>query len=94
MNVLTPAVARNTPITAAFSSSSPSPHWSPQPLLQNLSKKLKPNDIESGIKFALMTGNWGLKIRSPCRFQGPTRHGIPDLVKSGVSEVVKSRCDY
>jgi DNA-directed RNA polymerase II subunit RPB2 len=30
-------------------------------LPQNLSKKLKPNDIESGIKFALMTGNWGLK---------------------------------
>ncbi len=30
-------------------------------LPQNLQNKLKPNDIESGIKFALSTGNWGLK---------------------------------
>ncbi len=30
-------------------------------LPKNLQNKLKPNDIESGIKFALSTGNWGLK---------------------------------
>lgn len=30
-------------------------------LPQNLSKKLKPNDIDTGIKYALATGNWGLK---------------------------------
>ena len=30
-------------------------------LPQNLSKKLKPNSIENDIKFALSTGNWGLK---------------------------------
>jgi len=30
-------------------------------LPQNLSKKLKPNSIENDIKYALGTGNWGLK---------------------------------
>ena len=30
-------------------------------LPQNLSKKLKPNSIENDIKFALSTGNWGLR---------------------------------
>lgn len=33
-------------------------------LSKNLANKLKPNDIESGIKFALSTGNWGLKSSS------------------------------
>lgn len=32
-------------------------------LSQNLSKKLKPNSIENDIKYALGTGNWGLKIK-------------------------------
>jgi DNA-directed RNA polymerase II subunit RPB2 len=33
-------------------------------LPQNLSKKLKPNSIENDIKFALSTGNWGLRNQS------------------------------
>ncbi len=36
-------------------------------LPKNLSNKLKPNDIESGIKFALSTGNWGLKSSAQMR---------------------------
>ena len=36
-------------------------------LPQNLSKKLKPNSIENDIKFALSTGNWGLKNQARSR---------------------------
>ena len=36
-------------------------------LPQNLSKKLKPNSIENDIKFALGTGNWGLKSQAKPR---------------------------
>ena len=33
----------------------------------NLNKKFKPNDIEGGLKYALGTGNWGLKNQSKLR---------------------------
>ena len=36
-------------------------------LPQNLSKKLKPNSIENDIKYALGTGNWGLKNQAKSR---------------------------
>jgi len=36
-------------------------------LSQNLSKKLKPNSIENDIKYALGTGNWGLKNQAKSR---------------------------
>ena len=36
-------------------------------LPQNLTKKLKPNSIENDIKFALGTGNWGLKNQAKSR---------------------------
>ena len=36
-------------------------------LPQNLSKKLKPNSIENDIKYALGTGNWGLKNQAKPR---------------------------
>ena len=36
-------------------------------LSQNLNKKLKPNSIENDIKYALGTGNWGLKNQSKTR---------------------------
>ena len=36
-------------------------------LPQNLSKKLKPNSIENDIKYALGTGNWGLKSQAKSR---------------------------
>ena len=36
-------------------------------LPQNLSKKLKPNSIENDIKYALGTGNWGLKNQAKLR---------------------------
>ena len=36
-------------------------------LPQNLSKKLKPNSIENDIKYALGTGNWGLKSQAKPR---------------------------
>jgi hypothetical protein len=36
-------------------------------LSQNLNKKLKPNSIENDIKYALGTGNWGLKNQAKSR---------------------------
>jgi len=36
-------------------------------LPQNLNKKLKPNSIENDIKYALGTGNWGLKNQAKSR---------------------------
>ena len=36
-------------------------------LPQNLNKKLKPNSIENDIKYALSTGNWGLKSQVKSR---------------------------